>query len=164
MTKPTVYLDTSTISAYWYEGSDVALLARRFHTREWWAMERKHFRVCASEFVESELRAGKFSRQRDCLQMVRRLAYLAPTASFRQMLDAILARRIVPATKDIDAAHLAISTAHRMGYLLTWNYAHLANPAVQARLTALCTELGLDCPWLVSPESIPQVRFGQSLS
>ena len=96
--------------------------------------------------------------------MVRRLSYLAPTATFRQTLEAILARRIVPATKDIDAAHLALATAHGIGYLLTWNYAHLANPAVQARLAALCAELELECPLLVSPESIPQVRFGQSLS
>ncbi len=36
MKKPTVYLDTSIISAFWYEGPDVAMLARRLHTREWW--------------------------------------------------------------------------------------------------------------------------------
>jgi hypothetical protein len=45
MHKPTVYLDTSIISAYWYDGGDVASQARRLKTREWWDRERKHFSV-----------------------------------------------------------------------------------------------------------------------
>ena len=53
MAKPTVYFDTSVISAYWYEGSDVALLARRLHMREWWDAERKHFSLWASAFSAS---------------------------------------------------------------------------------------------------------------
>jgi len=28
MKKPTAYLDTSILSAYWYEGSDIAMLVR----------------------------------------------------------------------------------------------------------------------------------------
>jgi hypothetical protein len=34
--KPTVYLDTTIVSAYWYEGGDVLAVGRRFMTREWW--------------------------------------------------------------------------------------------------------------------------------
>ena len=73
MRKPTVYLDTSFISAYWYEGNDIAMAARRLHTREWWDMERQHFSVWASEFTEGELRAGTYPRQSDCVKMVKRL-------------------------------------------------------------------------------------------
>jgi hypothetical protein len=45
MKTPTTYLDTSVISAFWYEGADVAMLARRLHTREWWDMERHRLSV-----------------------------------------------------------------------------------------------------------------------
>ena len=38
MKKPSIYLDTSIISALWHESPDVSMLARRFHTREWWDM------------------------------------------------------------------------------------------------------------------------------
>jgi hypothetical protein len=40
-------------------------------------------------------------------------------------------------------------------------YAHLVNPVAQEHLEAVCSRLGLRAPWLVSPESIPQVRLGQ---
>ena len=72
-------------------------------------------------------------------------------------------RKLVPPNKTGDAAHLAIAAAHRMDFLLTWNYAHMANPIVQTRFDAMCAAAGLVAPLLVSPESIPQVRFGQSI-
>jgi hypothetical protein len=58
---------------------------------------------------------------------------------------------------------MAVSTAHGVDYLLTWIYAHLANPLAQERLEAICHEFKLRAPLLVSPETIPQVRFGQSV-
>ena len=104
MQKPTVYLDTSIISALWSDGADIALVARRLRTREWWDLERTQFRLMGSKFVERELSAG-----------------------------------------------------------LTWNYSHLANPVVQQRLDQLCLSKRLRAPLLVSPESIPQTRFGKSI-
>jgi hypothetical protein len=32
--KPTVYLDTTILSSYWYEGADVLAIGRRITTRE----------------------------------------------------------------------------------------------------------------------------------
>lgn len=163
MKKPTVYLDTSIISAYWYEGANVAMLARRLHTQEWWELERPHFAVWASAFGEAELRAGIFPRQPDCLKMVQRLRYLPITAAVRELIEEIMKRKLVPPNKTGDAAHLAMTAAHHFDYLLTWNYAHMANPVVQARFDTLCEAAGLVGPLMVSPESIPQVRFGQSI-
>src|SRR5438046_8696458 len=108
MKKPTVYFDTSVVSAYWYEGADVALLARRMHTREWWDLERKHFGLWASAFGEAELEAGHFPRQLDCLKMVRRLRYLPVTTLVRDLLEELLKRGLVPPTKAGDAGNLAI--------------------------------------------------------
>jgi hypothetical protein len=68
-----------------------------------------------------------------------------------------------PAKEEMDASHLAIATIHEMDFLLTWNYAHLANPVVQAGLIKLWESADLVATLMVSPESIPQVRFGQSI-
>ena len=163
MKQPTIYFDTSAISAYWYEGNDVAMLARRIQTREWWDLERRQFGLWTSAFTEAELRAGVFPRQSECVKMVRRLCYLPVTVATRELLDEIQQRRIVPLGKGTDAAHLAISAIHGMDFLLTWNYAHMANPIVQARLEKLCDQQELVAPLMVSPESIPQDRFGQSI-
>jgi len=71
--------------------------------------------------------------------------------------------RLIPDTKLGDALQMAVSAAHEMDYLLTWNYAHLANPIAQGRLEAICRSLKLRAPLLVSPETIPQVRLGQAI-
>jgi len=163
MKKPSVYLDTSVISAFWYDGTDIAMMARRLHTREWWDIERRHYTVWTSAFCEAELKAGTFIRQRDCLKMVRRLRYLPVITAARDLIEAILRYKVVPANKAVDAAHLAIAAIHGMDYLLTWNYAHMANPAVQAQFEKQCRAKDLVAPLMVSPESIPQVRFGQAI-
>lgn len=85
------------------------------------------------------------------------------TATAQDLIEEILRRKLVPPSKPLDAAHLAISAAHGMDYLLTWNYAHMANPILQAQFDTLCQELELVAPLMFSPESIPQVRFGQSI-
>lgn len=161
--KPTVYLDTSFISAFWYEGADVAMLARRMHTCEWWDLERRGFTVYASAFCEDELTEGTYPRQDDCLRMVRRLRFLPATSKVHELREAIVESRLIPATKAGDAAHLAISAIHQVDYLLTWNYAHMANPVTQQQFEELCREWDLDPPLLMSPEMIPQVRFGKSI-
>jgi hypothetical protein len=104
MKKPTVYLDTSIISAFWYEGADVPMLARRLHTREWWDTERRNFDVWGSALIASELRAGKFPRQAECQRMARRLRYLTFTAAAKALAKEILRLMIVPPKKELDAA------------------------------------------------------------
>ena len=111
----------------------------------------------------NELRAGVFHRQADCVKMARAIRRLPMTDVAKDLLAGLLASRLVPDTKPGDALQIAVSTAHGVDYLLTWNYAHLANPFAQERLEAICGRLKLRAPYLVSPETIPQVRFGQTV-
>jgi hypothetical protein len=159
--KPTIYLDTTIISAYWHASVDPLLTSRHLLTREWWNTERQNFSVYASRVTESELAAGTFSRQNDCLKMVRRLRFLTINEAVANFAQSLLDRRIVPSSKQGDALQMAIAVAHRVDYLLTWNYAHLANPDAQERLILLCRDLDLPAPAMVSPETIPKVNLGQ---
>jgi hypothetical protein len=162
-TKPTVYLDTTIPSAYWYHGRNLLALARRQLTREWWDAERKHFALLVSSVTEAELREGEFPRQDECLKLIRRLPYLPITRATQTFAALLLEARIVPDSKPRDALQLAMASIHEVDYLLTWNYAHLANPVVQERLGKLCQRPRLRVPVLVSPETIPQVRWGQKI-
>ena len=163
MTKPTVYLDTNIISAYWYSGADLAALARRLATREWWRDERAHVEVWISAAAEDELASGHFRRQRDCLRFARRLPFLPISAGVRRFAGELVVGSVVPAEKPGDAAQMAVAAVHGIDYLLSWNYAHLVNPVAQRHLEAVCEEQGLRAPLLVSPESIPKVGLGQNL-
>src|SRR5207237_6345994 len=96
-------------------------------------------------------------------RMARRLPRLLITGKTEEVLDELTKSGLIPATKSADALQMAVSAAHEVDYLLTWNYAHLANPIAQARIEAICRELHLRAPLLVSPETIPQVRFAQRI-
>jgi hypothetical protein len=161
--KPTVYLDTTIISSYWYEGSDILALGRRFATREWWDMERSHFTLWVSSVTQDELKAGHYPRQAEALAMSRRLRFLPMLAEAREFAERLVQRHVVPDTKPGDALQMAIAAAHRRDYLLTWNYAHLANPVAQAQLEIACREAGWRAPLLVSPETIPKITLGQTI-
>ena len=163
MDKPSVYLDTSIISAYWYEGGDLVSFVRRVKTREWWEAESGQFSIWLSAATIDELNAGHFPRQSDCLAMARRVRSLPTTRLMREIVAEILDQGVIPQGKPGDAFQMAASAAHEIDYLLTWNYAHLANPIAQAKLEAICRMRGLRVPLLVSPESIPQGRFGQTI-
>jgi hypothetical protein len=73
------------------------------------------------------------------------------------------AARIVPDGKQGDAMQLALSTIHRIDYLLTWNHAHLANVDTQRRLEELTRRFAWREPVIVSPETIPRVALGQEI-
>jgi hypothetical protein len=161
--KPTVYLDTNIIASYWYEGTDILALGRRVTTREWWETERSHFAIWASSVTEDELEAGRYPRQRDALAMARRLRFLALPTRVREFAEQLIAEHVVPDSKPGDALQMAIAAVHRMDYLLTWNYAHLANPIAQGHLETACEQAGWRAPFLVSPETMPRVALGQTI-
>ena len=87
MNKPTVYLDTNIISAYWHIGGNVSSAAQRFHTIEWWNVERKHFSAFVSVTTINELQAGRFRKQSECLKMVRRLPNLPLSREAKRVLE-----------------------------------------------------------------------------
>ena len=161
--KPTVYLDTTILSSYWYEGSDILALGRRLITREWWDSERSQFRLWVSSITEDELEAVRYPRQGEALAMARRLPFLPVVVGVRKFAEQLIEENVVPESKAGDALQMAIAAIGRMDYLLTWNYAHLANPVAQARLEDCCRQAGWRAPLLVSPESIPRVTLGQTI-
>jgi hypothetical protein len=163
MNKPVIYLDTTIISAYWYDGADVLCWGRRLMTREWWELERDGFDIFASRVTEEELAAGKYPRQRESIRMCRRIRYIQLTTEMYEFSEALLQSRVVPESKPGDAAQIAIATISKADYLLTWNYAHLANPIAQQKLVQLCGKSGFTPPMMVSPETIPRSTLGQQV-
>ena len=163
MKKPTIYLDTNIVSALHYDGADIGTLLRRIATREWWDAEHTHFSVWASSFTELELAQGVYRHQAECLSFVRRLKYVPITKEIRRLAAELLAAGIIPDSKPGDALQLALAVGNQADYLLTWNYAHLANPVTQSKSEQLLLKWKRRSPLLVSPESIPQVRFHQTI-
>ncbi len=163
MKRPTLYLDTTIISAFWYDGANIISIGRRLATRQWWETEDGNFDLWASDATEDELEAGWYRRQAEAVAMARRLRFRQTTRQVREFAAQLTGAGVIPTSKPGDALHMAIAAVNQTDYLLTWNYAHLANSTAQARLEDLCRNEGLDCPLLVSPETIPRVSLGQEI-
>jgi predicted nucleic acid-binding protein len=161
--KPTAYIDTNVLSSLFYRGANLQSVSRRMHTEEWWEAERKHFDVYSSVRTEYELSRGVFRAQERALAEVRKLRYLPLTAAARKIALQLLESKVVPPTQMGDGQHLGIAIAHEMDYLITWNYAHLANHAVEMKLRELAAQLNWRVPVLASPENIPWVSMGKTV-
>lgn len=62
--------------------------------------------------------------------------------------------RLFPEGADNDAAHVALAAAHGMNYLVTWNFRHLVNVHVKARIERRIADAGLVCPVICTPEAL----------
>lgn len=161
--KPTVYLDTNIFSVLAYRGVHTSALHHHMTTKHWWETERSEFDLFASAFTERELKAGEYPGKREALRLARRQRYLSFNSAVRRCAEQLLQEKLIPESKPGDATQLAFATVHRIDYLLTWNYAHLANPYVQSRLAEFCGGNRWRAPTLVSPETIPRATLGQSV-
>jgi hypothetical protein len=132
-------------------------------TRDWWDTERQHVTLWVSDVTDDELEAGSYPRQVEALAMARRLRYLPMLREVYEFAELLVTENVVPMSKPGDALQMAVAAVHGVDYLLTWNYAHLANPVAQRQLERCCREANLRCPLLVSPETIPKSALGQTL-
>ena len=50
--------------------------------------------------------------------------------------------------------HIAVASVHRMNYLVTWNFKHIANPFIRDRLRSVVAGAGFQLPVTCSPEEL----------
>lgn len=82
---------------------------------------------------------------------------LAPTEQAETFTRDIISSRILPGDAEVDAAHIAIATAHGMDILLTWNCRHIANAANQHSLRRLADAAKLRLP-VSTPEQLMEEK------
>jgi hypothetical protein len=68
-----------------------------------------------------------------------------------ELMQAILATRLIPEKASADAAHIAIAAVQRMDFLLTWNCRHIANAAIVDDLRQVCSDAGFPAPVICTP-------------
>lgn len=155
MDKPTLYMETTIPSYLLAEPSrDVISLGRQDITRTWWKRDHARYAIFISEVVVQE--AGKG----DCKEVVKRREFLRPfpvldaTPEVRALIKLYIEKGVVPPGNAEDAAHLAFASIHKMEYLCTWNFKHLANVLALRRLRQLNEERGLFVPQVCTPEEL----------
>jgi predicted nucleic acid-binding protein len=154
MAKPRVYVETSVLSYLTCRPSrDLVQAAHQQVTIEWWA-GRERFELFVSDAVLAEAGRGDPDAVRRRLAAADGLPALRATEEARLLANALLSAGAVPARAAIDAAHVAIATAHGMNFLLTWNCAHIANAAMREVVETVCRQAGFKTPVICTPEEL----------
>jgi len=148
----TIYIETTVVS-YLVARSQARTVAHQWHvwTKDWWRLRRPYFECVISAEVLREAAAGdpKASRQR--LEALSTLTVLRRTAPIDELVEAFLSTGVLPAKAKADATHLAVASAYRVDYLLTWNMKHLANVEMLRRLRPIAEQYGYRMPTVCTP-------------
>jgi len=152
-----VYVETTVPSFYYESRTDPDMVARRDWTRAWWRVAPERHDLVTSPAVVDELEQGDYPSRRECLELIARLPILAIEAPVIDIVEAYIARHVMPADPAGDALHLALASFHRCDFLVTWNCQHLANANKFGHIRRVNTLLGLYVPNLVTPLELQEM-------
>src|ERR1044072_1468242 len=146
--KQSIYLETSVVGAYLDNGEPF----RRDLTIRWWEREMSEYRTVVSPLVARELERVPEPHRTAYLQLVAPLERVEMTEEATILAEGYISRGIFQRKYLGDAVHVAVASFHKIDYLVTWTFGHLANVRRQARIRLFNTAAGFFVPMIVTPE------------
>jgi predicted nucleic acid-binding protein len=146
--KQSLYLETSVVGAYLDNGEPF----RRDLTIRWWERELSEYRAVVSPLVLRELERVPEPHRTGYLKLIAPLEQVELSDEATILADGYVARGIFHRKYLGDALHVALASVHKIDYLVTWNFGHLANVRRQARIRLFNTAAGFFVPMIVTPE------------
>lgn len=146
--KLSLYLETSVIGAYLDAGDPF----RRDLTIRWFEHELSEYRACISVLVQRELERVDEPHRSGYMKIIKPLERLEFSDEAAILAEGYISRGIFHRKFLGDAFHVALASIHKVDYLVTWNFGHLANVRKQARIRLFNTAAGFFSPAIVTPE------------
>lgn len=146
--KISLYLETSVVGAYLDNGDPF----RRDLTIRWWEHELAEYDAFSSILVQRELERIAEPHRSGYLNLVKPLEQLELAEEVAILAEAYIERGIFQRKYIADAIHVALASFHKIDYLVTWNFGHIANVRKQARLRMFNQSAGFFAPTIVTPE------------
>lgn len=146
--KQSLYLETSVIGAYLDNGDPF----RRDLTIRWWERELSEYRAVTSLLTQRELERISEPHRASYLKLLKTLEQVELAEEAAILAEGYIARGIFHRKYLGDALHVALASYHKIDYLVTWNFGHIANVRRQARIRLFNTTAGFFVPMIVTPE------------
>lgn len=146
--KLSIYLETSVIGAYLDNGDPL----RRDLTIRWFEHELSEYQAYTSILVQRELERIEEPHRTGYLKIIRDLERLELAEEVAILAEGYISRGIFHRKFMADAIHVALASFHKIDYLVTWNFGHIASVRKQARVRLFNTAAGFFSPTIVTPE------------
>lgn len=156
--KPTVYIETTIISYLTARAPrDLTSASQRQRTVDWWDDERQHFTLVTSELTILEASGGDLNAAAARLDMLQSIPLLTQRDDAERLAKRLVETGAFPSVAARDALHVAICATNGIGYLLTWNFKHLANVFLRDKITETCEDFGVAAPLICTPDEIREL-------
>ncbi len=146
--KLSLYLETSVIGAYLDNGDPF----RRDLTIRWFEHELSEYHPYTSILVQRELERIDEPHRTGYLKIIKDLDRLELAEEVAILAEGYISRGIFHRKFLGDAIHVALASFHKIDYLVTWNFGHIANVRRQARIRLFNTAAGFFSPAIITPE------------
>lgn len=146
--KLSLYLETTVFGAYLDNGDPF----RRDLTIRWFERELSEYRPFSSVLVRRELERLEEPHRSGYLRLTRGIEDLELADEVAILAEGYIERGIFQRKFMADAVHVAFASFHKIDYLVTWNFGHIANVRKQARIRLFNTSAGFFSPSIVTPE------------
>ena len=133
---------------------DPSVAAQQQLTRDWWVLAPRRLEVVVSQLVLDECGGGDPSAAQERLAAIENLRLLAITQECRDLATDLMRFKAVPETEPRDALHISIASVHRVEYLVTWNFKHIANASLRSRIESVIRAAGFDPPVICTPQEL----------
>lgn len=151
--KLSLYLETSVIGAY-LDNDDPF---RRDLTIRWFEHELLEYDHFSSVLVRRELERISEPHRTGYLNLIKKFPDLELTDEVAILAEGYISRGIFHRKFLADAMHVALASFHKVDYLVTWNFGHIANVRKQARIRLFNTAAGFFSPSIVTPEFLVHI-------
>lgn len=153
-----VYVDTSVVSYLTGRPArDAITAARQIETVDWWAVQSSHFQLFSSEVAIEAARQDNEDAARRRLDVLGDMTILTFTPAASDLALTLMAEGALPEGAEVDANHIAVAAINSIDYLLTWNFAHIANTIAMLVIARMCEQVGYTSPTITTPSQLKGV-------
>ncbi len=147
-----IYIETSVVSYLTARPSNSLIVAAwQKETIDWWETQKDRFDLYISEVVVEEASRGDPSAVSRRLAALEGIEILRLNKSVVDLSKALIQEGGIPKKALDDALHVAITTVHRIDFLLTWNCRHIDNAEMKPKIRKIIEEQGYLCPEIATP-------------
>lgn len=133
---------------------DANIAVRQRMTRAWWITAADRYALFTSQITVDECSAGDPTAASERLEVLNGIPLLDESGEGERLADLLIQSGAVPASEPRDALHIATAAVNGVQFIVTWNFRHILNPHLQARIAETCRNAGYVPPVICTPEQL----------
>lgn len=152
--KSRIYVETSVISYLAARPTANAVnAARQYFSYQLW-QRREELGLVVSNAVIDEASDGDAQAAAARLNYCSSLQVLQVPDEAITLARELVLRKVMPGKAYADAVHIAVAALHRVQFIASWNFRHIAGPLAKRNIELALTQLGYNPPMIATPEDL----------